>query len=304
MKRNITLLFYIFLTLNLSAQTVKTKQTVKTLIQERSITLNGGANATFGGTSRTVIQIALPNNTVSWYYSFSTSPGASGKQTLNLFAQMSTLALNPLGILKGAASSVQVPEGTGSINAYLLDQRNSDWFLQKTEFSYFREGNAMKTSQGVVPIYDALQGTYYIGLQNPGTFDGINITIEVVAVIEEEIQQTDEESQALTMGNLAWKAFQRGDYDRCLDLSKQALALDNTLAFVHFNVALSYLIKGQNTEAVTEYTKAISVTKKTADPKETFKGAIDDLKTYMDKFPSKPDAEDILDLLKQELKKY
>lgn len=308
-KISTLLLISLFTILTLAAQTVKTKQTVMTVVQQRSIYLNGGARASMGGKSRTSVRVSLPPNTKSWYYSFSTTPGESGTNNLNLLAQLSTLALDPTGLTKAAVSTVKVPQGSGSIDAYLLDQANNDLFLQKVDnsggtYTYYREGLIQNTKQALVPIYNAISGTFYIGLKNPSSFDGINIQIEVVALIEEAEQQTEEQSQALTFGNLGWKAFERGDYNRCVELCKQSLALDNTLGFVHFNMALSYLIKGQNTEAMTEYTKAIAITKKSAIPKQTFEGAINDLNTYMDKFPSKPDAQDILDLLKQEVRNY
>jgi len=296
----------LFLTFNINSQTIKSKQVVKSIIQERSITLNGGANASMGGKSRTVIPIVLPVNTVSWYYSFSTSSGVNG---LQLFTQLSSLAAGPLGITKNLISNIKVPQGNSGVDAYLLDQPNSDLFIQKVDlnggtFSYYREGLVTNTNQAVVPIYNALQGTYYLGLRNPSTFSGIKITIEVVAIVQEVEQQTEEQSEAMSLGNLGWKAFERGDYDKCLDLSNQALQLDNSLGYVHFNIALCYLIKGDNTTAMNKYVKAISIAKKTSIPKRTFQGAIQDLNTYMNQFPSKADARDILDLLNQELRNY
>lgn len=309
MKLIFTFLIGCLATFNLTAQTIKTKQSVKTIIQQRNIYLNGGARATFGGKSRTTIQIPLPEGTTSWYYSFSTTPGESGTKNLKLFTQLSSLALDPTGITKAALSNIEVPAGSGSIDVYLLDQSNSDLFLDKVDniggtFYYKREGSAFNTKQALVEVINFNKGIFYLGLKNPSSMDGVNIQIEVVAVIEKVEEQTEEQSQAFTMGNLAWKAFERGDYDKCISLSKNALELDNSLGFIHFNIALSYLIKGQDTEATTAYTKAISVTKKSIAPKQTFEGAISDLKNYMDKFPSKGDAQDILDLLIIEASNY
>lgn len=306
MKIKLSLIFFLLLFYTIDAQTIKVNQIVKTIIQERTIALNGGANASLGGQSRTVIPILLPKNTISWYYSFTTKPGFSGLENLKLFAQLSSLALDPTGITKNSISSIQVPAGTSGVDAYLLDQKNSDLFMRKVDlsggaYSYYREGLVTNTTHALVPIYNTLQGTYYIGLKNPSTFTGIHVTIEVVAVVQELEQQTDEQSQAITLGNLGWKAFERGDYSRCLDLSNEALKLDNTLGYVHFNIALTHLIKGDNKTALSEYAKAISITKKTSFPKETFQGAIDDLNTYRNQIPSKADAEDILFLIKQEL---
>ncbi len=309
MKNIFTLFIICFITYSSFGQTRKIKQTVKALIQQRSVYLNGGARAAVGGKSRTTIKIDLPANTKSWYYSFSTSPGESGTKNLNLALQLSTLALDPSGLTKAAMSSVKVPSGSGSIDVYILDQTNSDLFEKKVDndggtFYFFREGTIANTKQAVVNIDDVTKGTCYIGLKNPSSFDGINIFIEVVALIEEYEEQTEEQSEAMTFGNLGWKAFERGEFDKCLEYSKKALSLDNSLGFVHFNIALSYLIKGQNTEAVSAYTKAIAVTKKSSFPKGTFDGAIQDLKDYMDKFPSKAEASDILDILKKEVQNY
>jgi tetratricopeptide (TPR) repeat protein len=299
----------LLLTFFINAQTLKTKQTLISIIQERNITLNGGANASFGGKSRTLIPLVLPANTVSWYYSFTTSPGVNGLENLKLFAQLSSLAYNPLGITESTINKIQVPSGSSGLDVYLLDQKNSDLFVNKVDqnggtFKYYREGLVTNTNQAIVPIYNSLQGNYYLGLRNPSTFTGIHIRIEVVALVKEFEQQTETQSEAMTIGNLGWKAFERGDYDKCLNLSNQALKLDDSLGYVYFNIALCNLIKGENNIAISEYIKAITMTKKTSIPRQTFQGAIDDLNNYMNKFPSKTDAEDILDLLNQEIGKY
>ena len=296
-------------TLSAKSQTQNIKYTAKTIIEPRNIYLNGGARASMGGKSRTVIPIQLPPNTYAWYYSFSTTPGASGIQNLNLLAQLSTIALNPIGLTSAITSNIKVPQGSYSIDAYLLDQSNSDLFAQKVDnnggrFSCYRDGVVTNTRQAVVAINNEKQGVYYLGLKNPSAFDGVNITVEVVAIVAEKESSTEEQSEAITFGNLGWKAFQRGDYDKCLELSKQALSLDNTLGYVYFNIGLSQLMKGQNSEAIATYTKAIAVAKKTIIPKQTLIGGYNDLKTYFNNIPSKNDAQDIMEILVAEIKHY
>jgi len=308
-KKTLTILTCFFLTVHLSAQSVKSNQSVKTIIERREIYLNGGARATIDGKSRTIIPISLPENTVSWYYSFSTSAGESGSQNLNLFAQLYALTLDPTGLLENAASEIKVPTGSAVIDVYLLDKKNSNLFFQKVEYygetySYFSEGHVTNTKQAVVSIHNLISGDYFIGLRNPSTLEGVEISIEVVAIVQEVEPQSEEQSQAITIGNLGWKAFERGDYDKCIEMSKKALALDNSLEFVYFNIGLSYLIKGQNNDAVNMYSKAIYATKKSEFPKQYIEGAIADLLNYMDKFPSKPDAQDLLDILNEELENY
>ena len=289
-----------------NAQSLTMKRSVLTIIQQRSIYLNGGARASVGGKSRTNIKIDLPPNTKSWYYSFTTSPGESGMANLNLAIQLSALALDPTGVSSSIAENVKVPSGSASLDVYLLDQRNNDLFIQKVDlnggtYNYFREGSIFNTRQGVIEIDEVRQGTFYLGLKNPSTWDGLNAQIEVVAIVEEAEPLTEEQSQGMTLGNLGWKAFERGEYDRCIDMSRKALALYNGLGYVHFNIALSHLIKGEGDIALQEYTKAISVTKKSMVVKQTFEGALQDLNTYMEKFPSQADARDIIEIIKIEL---
>ena len=75
----------------------------------------------------------------------------------------------------------------------------------------------------------------------------------------------------------------RGSYDTCILESKKALNLDSTLSYVHFNLALGYLLKGENEIAKAEYTGAINRAKRFGIPKRNFERAIDDLITYMSK---------------------
>ena len=110
--------------------------------------------------------------------------------------------------------------------------------------------------------------------------------------------------QAITTGNLGWKSLERGEYNRCIELSKKALELDNTLVFVHYNLGLAYLLKGQSSDAIRVYTKAITLTKKLPNPKENFQAAINDITTYQNKCTSKEDTKDIYDILLAEYNKY
>lgn len=307
--RTITAILFSVVVLCASAQVVTTKQEVKTIIQQRNVYLNGGARSSVGGKSRVAIKIDLPPNTVSWYYEFTTQPGEGGTATLNLALQLSSLMADPSGITKAVASQIDVPPGSASADIYLLDQNNVDLFIQKADqnggtYTYNREGTALNTRQGVIEIDDIRTGTRYLGIKNPSTWDGLNVFIEVVAIVRETEARTESQQQAITFGNLGWKAFERGDYDRCMELSKKALGLDPTLGYVQFNIALTYLMMGMNTEALEEYTRAITLTRQSSIPKETFKGAIGDLKAYMDKFPSQTDANDILDILTDEIKQY
>ncbi|MBS1773957.1 MAG: tetratricopeptide repeat protein [Bacteroidetes bacterium] len=190
------LLLSLFIYLNLSAQNYTTQHKIETVIAQRSIYLNGGARASMGGKSRVTIPIQLPRNTVRWYYSFSTSPGESGTDNLNLLVQLSSIVVAPAGITRNALSNIQIPSGSASIDVYLMDQVNADAFLRKVDndggtFYYNRDGSVFNTRQAVVSVNSNIGNQLYLGLKNPSMMDGINITIEVVAEAAEEVYQDE-----------------------------------------------------------------------------------------------------------------
>jgi hypothetical protein len=309
MKRTFILILLFALFIDVKAQVSHTRKEFKTLVQTRSIYLNGGARAAFGGKSRISIPIYLPENTISWYYSFTTSPGESGIANLNLLTQLSALTLGPAGLSRSLLSSLEIPPGSGSVDIYLLDSKNEKLFLSKADqngstFSYFQEGSVENTRDGIVDITHNISGTRYIGLRNPSMMDAVNVSIEVVALVEVDLGMTEQESRSEVLGNLGWKAFERGDYDNCIELSKKALTLDNAEAYLYFNIALCLLIKGQSADASEIYSKGIAMAKKSTEPKENLASAVDDLLKYMDKIVAKDVAHDLIDLLIEEEKNY
>jgi tetratricopeptide (TPR) repeat protein len=101
---------------------------------------------------------------------------------------------------------------------------------------------------------------------------------------------------------LGWKAFERGEYEKCLEYSNKALELDNSFSYIHFNIGLVYLIEGKSKDALDRYINAISINNKNINPKSVLEGAIGDLNKYFEIFPDKKTASDIKELLEEDLK--
>jgi len=298
-----------FIVAILNGQIPKTELKSKTIIEQRVIELNGGARASFGGKSRTYIKIDLPANTKEWYYSFTTAPGASGTQNLNLGIQLSALLLDPSGITSSALKSVKVPPGTSSADIYLCDKSNIDLFANKVDnnggrYRSIMEGTVENTSQALVRVDDVRQGTWYLGLKNPSSLDGIAIFVEVVAITEDAIQKTPEQEKAELYASLGWKAYERGEYDKCLELSSQALKLDPEAGWVHNNIGLIKLIKGDFVSAIENYSIAISYFKKTDRPKLWLEAAIKDLNELIMKHGSLEGSKDMLETLLLAYRQY
>ena len=57
---------------------------------------------------------------------------------------------------------------------------------------------------------------------------------------------------AVEFGNQGWAEFENGNYEQCLYYSREAIKVDNTLWYIHFNVALVYLIQ-ENPRAFEKY---------------------------------------------------
>jgi hypothetical protein len=190
----------LFSTFFINAQEVVKSYESITIIKQRVIELNGGTRAVLsGGKSRVSLKIDLPANTVEWYYSFSTSNGVSGTQNLNLATQLAAnliskssltgAIVSATGITKAVVSKFEVPEGTSSIDVYLCDKINIDKFERKTDnlggtYSYYPQGTVENTKSGIIQIDNFKNGTWYLGLKNPSSLDAVNVTIEVVAIVE------------------------------------------------------------------------------------------------------------------------
>ena len=116
-----------------------------------------------------------------------------------------------------------------------------------------------------------------------------------------KLKANENTEKALMYGNLGWKAFEKGDYEKCLTLSNKALELDNSLSYIYFNIALVYLIKNDST-TLDKYIHAIQLCKKEHNSSKSLQGALQDILDYETKNNLQIEgAEDIKYLLNSEL---
>ena len=189
MKKIINILIFVILSTSVGAQTYETNRKAIQIIQPRQIYLNGGLRSYMGGKSRTYIEVNLPRNTVKWYYSFTTSKGQSGSDNLNLALQLSSFLLDPSHLTGSLLSSIKVPNGSSVIDVYLCNRPNIDAFLNKVDnsggtFYYDMQGSTLNTKQAVVEIDNVKSGIWFLGIKNPSSLNAVNVTIEVVAIVE------------------------------------------------------------------------------------------------------------------------
>ncbi len=185
--RKIFTLSLILVSFTLFSQTYKTVKLIKT-----TKVLNSGGNSLIGGISRVTEHIELPKNTVEWYYSFSTIAGSSGSSTLNLAIQVAAYAsTGPLG--STVAKELKVPPGNGKVDVLLITPDSKSAFLSKNDdlVKRFSDLSEISATQSVKKITNLLEGSYYLGLRNPSSYESVTVSIEVVAIVKEEATIND-----------------------------------------------------------------------------------------------------------------
>ncbi|HYE55360.1 MAG TPA: hypothetical protein VD996_10965, partial [Chitinophagaceae bacterium] len=204
MKKTLLILSTILVAFSgLSQEPIRTRKVVQVMPQQEMY-LNGGIRSAFGGKSRVYYQITLPPNTVEWYYVVTTHP-AEQHPSLNLLPQLTKL-LDPTGTTAILASAIMTPTGSNTCDVYLMDRANADAFIQKADNNggkYFHVVSANRENfrNGTVQINNIKQGTWYLGFKNPSESQGIGISFEVAAIVE-EVGYAVEQTKAINYGNL------------------------------------------------------------------------------------------------------
>lgn len=293
LKLSAIIIFIFFLPLFSFAQKFKTV----TLIEQRNYYLNGGARASLGGKSRVDVRIDLPPKTISWYYSFSTTPDEKATKLLNLSLQLAS-NLSSLGAAAIATSGIEVPTGSGSLDVYVLHPNSRDAFLQKQDerVKYYQDVSLKNAKQAVQSVNSNYGSSFYLGLKNPSMMDGINVELEVVAIVEEVDENLE---KAAMYCNLGWKAYERGELEKCLELTKKALEISPNHSASKFNIAFIHLLQEEN-KALEEYINAISELKKDVNAKQVLAGALADIAEIKKSKPTLKYLSDIEELLNSE----
>jgi tetratricopeptide (TPR) repeat protein len=185
-------LFTLFLTTVSFAQITTKSISAVPLIEDRVYELDGGFFVL--GTSRVLIPIDLPENTLEWYYVFTSYSNedlvSSNAAGINLLSQLSRI-IDQSGTTAEALSFLLAPTGSSASNVYLFtDHTNAINFVNKTDQDIFPtywsarlQGTIKSATQGKQRITETSNSRYYIGIQ-AGTSPVI-VHIEIVAIVDE-----------------------------------------------------------------------------------------------------------------------
>ncbi|GGH66917.1 hypothetical protein HNQ91_001768 [Filimonas zeae] len=176
--------------------------------------LNGGLNATFStGKSRITFPITLPANTVEWYYTFAATRNKANvqatKDQMKLFSTLSKMLAGG-GPLSIALNMLGQPPGADYCDVYLLPTEYFQAFERKEEqkWKYIAEGTRLNVMSGVVKVNSCCnQGTYFLGFKNPSPSYGLEIMIEVVAIVEKATMERVQVKTPLTVKTIKVPVF-------------------------------------------------------------------------------------------------
>ena len=168
------------------AQTTKSNYKVVPVVTSHSFYLKGGSRAMIGNSSRQVLPIELPANTVEWYYTVTTT--TNRKQSLNsdLTGQLDKLLVPDLGITSNALSSIAVPGGWGICDVYVMTNPNevNKYVNKKPAISFLMNDSRQNYASGLIQVKDFLYGSCFLVLRNPSASQGLNVTVEVTAIVQ------------------------------------------------------------------------------------------------------------------------
>jgi len=175
-------------------------------IAKESKKLNGQLRGQLGGTSRSVIAIVLPSNTVEWHYSFTTRKDGAAEKNLQLGFQIAGILASVYtggassvlfsGISKAAAQSISTPSGSVPVNAYVLSANQSANFQNGAKFTYYASGSMTNVTQGTRQTPYIGSDLLYLGLENLSNINAVNVDVEIVAVVMEDKLIADQTEQS------------------------------------------------------------------------------------------------------------
>ncbi len=153
--------------------------------------------ATMTGSSRHVVKFQLPQKTIQWYYTFSAfrnkEDADKAHEKFDLLSELSRFS-DPSGTSSFAISMLTKVPGSNYCDVYLLNSfkdelpfKNKDELLRKGAWT--SDDSQEGLAKGIIPITNSnhLIGVQYLGIRNPSLEYGINVSIQIVAIVQQEI---------------------------------------------------------------------------------------------------------------------
>jgi hypothetical protein len=179
MKNLLLILLVVCATLQSKAQAPKQDYMVVPIISQQSFYLKSGG----GNGSGQILPVNLPANTVRWYYTVTTMSGHGLFPNNDLTGQLVNLVNPDHGI--PANATVTVPKGTGLCDVFLMTNPNEaiKYVNRQPAISFLMNDSREHFISGAVPVKDYLDGSCFLVIRNRGYSRGVNVNIEVTAIV-------------------------------------------------------------------------------------------------------------------------
>lgn len=222
MKNKISLILCVLMSFSLKAQ--RYKEVAVQVVQPQSLTVSSIGGKFLLKRNQISISFKLPENTIRWFYTFTASRNQEDvertRQKIKLVAQLSKL-IDETGTTKNAINLLTAPPGSDFCNVYHLRSQEDAIKFEKEfslkSFAYDMAGSRTNLKHGIVDVPDYLKGYQYLGFQNPSRVYEVNVSIEVVAIVNEEV--TDNRGYLATTKNRI--------FGECLKLMNYAIVAED-----------------------------------------------------------------------------
>ncbi len=178
-----------------SAQVYETVEEVVPVLKQQTFYLN--STTRIGGKPRNAIKVTLPENTLEWYYMFTTSKRENSGANLELAKQVTDfvakglLGTNVVGIATSAVYRMVRPTGAGVVDVYVTDPAGRDQFFETSWNVYkfdqpeiiIEDGSRENVRDATLVIKSPKAREAYLCFKNPSSIEGIYVTLEAVALV-------------------------------------------------------------------------------------------------------------------------
>lgn len=264
--KNLLALFALICSIQTFSQVKTTSLKVVPIVQDRTYELDGGIIVL--NTSRVMIPIDLPSNTVEWYYVFTSYSNEDAVEQRNseidLVSQL-TYIIDETGTTAGALSTLLAPTGSSASNIYLLSNySNARNFVNKTDqdlfptyWKYYSDQSISSAKQGKQKVNFKSNEKLYLGIQAGSS--PVIVDIEIVAIVDESVTDYSvwSESSMKELKDLVRVAFEAENVEE-----RQAIDLSNCIVdslTVHYTPDVFFeLNEDEITSILEEYASTCS----------------------------------------------
>ena len=158
--------------------------TVVTIAPAQSFYLDSRLMSNLNGRSRLTIPVNLPEGTVRWYYSFAASESKNEPLEWVSLAGQLTKLYDRTGIASEVINRLVKPAGTTICDIFILNTEGVLQFENKDDVNLIvdKDFSRQNMTGGIVEVW-VKNKRPVLGLSNPSIKTGINVKIEISAVV-------------------------------------------------------------------------------------------------------------------------